>query len=35
MVNFLAIEQDWLRAGLRWHGKVGLEDRHVAVVDGL
>jgi hypothetical protein len=25
MINFLAIEQDWLRAGLRWHGKVGLE----------
>jgi integrase len=25
MINFLAIEQDWLRAGLRWHGKIGLE----------
>ena len=25
MINFLAIKQDWLRAGLRWHGKVGLE----------
>ncbi len=24
-INFLALEQDWLRCGLRWHAKVGLE----------
>lgn len=24
-VNFLAIEQDWMRRGLQWHAKIGLE----------
>lgn len=24
-INFLSLEQDWLRRGLQWHGKIGLE----------
>lgn len=24
-INFLWLEQDWLRCGLQWHGKIGLE----------